>query len=278
MPVRPPESLLSAILIILINGTPPRQTTNVPTPTGECSPKKGLFRHLRWRDVIVIAAGLALGVAIKFHYAHPDHPLGGRDPSDYEKWQVRPPMPRVALGEQNTVQEDTMPPCFFLRPKGANGQSATTGAVSHCLPPLPDGQNLDVFEVHLYGVVQHVKTDVYVPGSMPHAFTRLTEPLTKWSKSYQLYVSHVYEPLLSGSRLPYSFMDWRLPDGRTIHYTRISPGSGFADPVYETQSNVAPFARSRFHGMAGAGIWLSRMAPPGSRLRLITLHGRSRPR
>jgi YD repeat-containing protein len=40
-------------------------------------------------------------------------------------------------------------------------------------------------------------------------------------------------------------MDWRLPDGRTIHYTRISPGSGFADPVYETQSNVAPFARSR---------------------------------
>jgi len=140
--------------------------------------KTGLLRFLRWRDLVVVVIGLGLGTLVKLHYTP-------RDPSDYEKWQVRPQVASLeASAAKKLIEDDTMPLCFFVTPRSAKNQPAIPGVVSRCLPLIPDGKKLDVFEVHLYGVIQHVKTDFYVPGVIPIAFTRITYPLDDIYRSF----------------------------------------------------------------------------------------------
>jgi YD repeat-containing protein len=58
-------------------------------------------------------------------------------------------------------------------------------------------------------------------------------------------IPHVYDPFLTGSRFPYTYQDWRLPDGQSIHYKRISLGTGFADAIFGADSSSGIFANSR---------------------------------
>jgi YD repeat-containing protein len=70
---------------------------------------------------------------------------------------------------------------------------------------------------------------------------------TAWSDQFQVDLPNVYEPFLSGSRFPYTYLDWRLPDGRSIRYERISPGTGYADAVYGAISSDRIFTNSRIN-------------------------------
>jgi YD repeat-containing protein len=84
-----------------------------------------------------------------------------------------------------------------------------------------------------------------VPDTIPLAFTRTYVPLNDWSERFQVYLPHVYDLYLTGSRPPYTFLDWKLRDGQSIHYDRISSGTGFADAIYGTVSSDRIFANSR---------------------------------
>jgi hypothetical protein len=53
------------------------------------------------------------------------------------------------------------------------------------------------------------------------------------------------DKFLTGSRFPYTYQDWRLPDGQSVHYKRISPGTGFADAIFGAVSSSRIFANSR---------------------------------
>jgi YD repeat-containing protein len=61
----------------------------------------------------------------------------------------------------------------------------------------------------------------------------------------QIYLLDVYDPLLLGSRFPYTFMEWNLPDSQIIHYDRVSPGTGYADAVFEHAGSTPLFDWSR---------------------------------
>jgi len=111
---------------------------------------------------------------------------------------------------------------------------------------VPDGRKLDLFEVNLRtGDFFLIKTDLYVPDIIPLAFTRTYCVIDDWSRGHQIYLPHVYDPFLFGDRFPYTYVEWVLPDRQSIHYGRISPGTGFSDALYEHASLTPIFERSR---------------------------------
>jgi YD repeat-containing protein len=201
-------------------------------------PKKSLLRFLRWRDLIVVVLGVALGSWINRHSFF--------EPTDYQKWQKRPQL-RALDGAISRIKagQSALPPCFFVVPKGAVDQPVVSGSVGACLLLIPDGKKLALFEIALLGGFAHIKTDLYIPDVIPLAFTRSVIPLDDWARRNAVYLPHVYDPFLSGDRFPYTHLDWRLPDGESIHYGRVLPGTGYADAIYEVTSSHPGFEGSR---------------------------------
>ena len=211
-------------------------TTKVETAS---KPKKNLLRYLRWRDLIVVLMGLALGWWINHRYSF-------HQPTDYQKWQARPqlrPLDGAIVGVK--PGQSGLPPCFFIVPKSASDQPVVSGSVGDCLRLVPDGRKLDLFEIDLGGGFAHIRTDLDVADVMPLAFTRSVIPLDDWAKRHKIYLPHVYDSFLFGDRFPYTFVDWTLPDRENVHYERVSPGTGFADAVYEAKCADEIFAGSQ---------------------------------
>jgi YD repeat-containing protein len=201
-------------------------------------PKKSIFRFLRWREFAFIAAGIALGTWL-------DHYLISLRPNDYQKWQARPRLsPEKARGYVRAGQRG-VPPCLFIVPKGVLDRDFVSRSVGDCLQLLPDGSSLDIFEIPLGASLIHIKTDLFVPGVMPLAFTRCTVPLDDWATRNRVYVPHVYDLFMYGSRMPYTYVNWTLPDRQEIHFDRVSPGTSYQDAVFESTARDPTFSRAR---------------------------------
>lgn len=201
--------------------------------------KKSIFRFLRWRDFLFIAAGIALGSWANHHY-------NSKLPSDYQRWQARPQLssPVRARSDQKPGQNG-VPPCLFIEPKGAVDPRFVSGTIGDCLLLVPDGSRLDVFEVPLWGPLLHIKTDLYVPDVMPLAFTRCAAPQDDWVRRNRVYVPHVYDLFMFGDRRPYTYLEWLLPDREQIHFKRVSPGTNYDDAVFESTSDDPTFSEAR---------------------------------
>src|SRR5271156_2044911 len=197
---------------------------------------KNYLRCRGWKDFIVICVAVALWTGVR-HYLSP--------PSDYSKWKARvKAAPELSISHE--PGQSGLPPCFFIVPqKAVNHPTLDSGSVDDCLSLLPNGQRLDLFEISFVGGFLPIKTDLYVPDTIPLAFTRTYVPLTTWAKRFQVFLPHVYDPFLTGSRFPYTYQDWQLPDGQSIHYDRISAGTGFADAIFGAISSDRIFANSR---------------------------------
>jgi YD repeat-containing protein len=138
-----------------------------------------------------------------------------------------------------------LPPCLFVVPANAVDQPVVSGSIGDCLLLVPNGKKLDLLEVTLAGLLVPVRTDLFVPDTMPLAFTRTYLPLNDESRASQVYLPHVYDLFLTGHRLPYTDVDWKLPDGQSVHYERISQGTGFADAIFEEADHKPVFRWSR---------------------------------
>jgi YD repeat-containing protein len=197
-----------------------------------------VFRFLRWRDLAVVAAGVGIGLWLNHHFTP-------YNPTDYQKWQARPQLAAVAnsLGEEKAGQGGLLP-CLFIVP-GGGAQRLVSGSIGDCLRLVPDGTQLDVFEIPLTGGFLHVKTDLYVSDVMPLAFTRCVVPLDDWAKRFHVYVPHVYDLFMYGDRFPYTYLNWTLPDRQEVHYQRVSAGTAYADAVYEATVTDRTFSESR---------------------------------
>lgn len=203
--------------------------------------KTGYFRKRVWVDLTFLCIALALGYIFRDHLSLP------RLLNDHKKWEARPkldlavtPRAKAQLGESGLF------PCLLLLPPSELKQPVESGSVDDCRLLVPDGSQWDLFEVDLgWGAVLPVVTDVYVAGAMPLAFTRTYRTLDDWSYRTKIYLMDVYNPFLWGTRNPYTYLEWDLPDGVRIPYTRISPGTGFEDAVYETDAHIPIFGGSR---------------------------------
>lgn len=165
--------------------------------------------------------------------------------TDYEKWKARPKLQAVSTSGPAIPGQRGLPPCLFIVPPNSANQPVISGEIDDCLQLIPDGRKLNLVEIALgFGVIP-VKTDLYVVDTIPLAFTRTYVPLSDWSNRFQVYLPNVYDPFLTGSRRPYTYLDWRLPDQQSIHYKRVSAGTGFSDAVYEDVSHTPAFIGSR---------------------------------
>lgn len=169
--------------------------------------------------------------------------------SDIQKWKARSkPTSRFdSISDHETAQNGILP-CFFIVPSGAAAQPVVSGSVGDCLLLLPDGRRLDLFEVSLWtGGLIPVETDLFVPDTIPLAFTRTYRPIDDWSKRFHVYAPHVYDPYLLGDRFPFTYAEWDLPDVLKINYRRVSPGHGYADAVFESDWPIPIFRGSRIN-------------------------------
>jgi YD repeat-containing protein len=214
----------------------------VLTAIGKGSESMMRYFHSRgWKDFIFLSVVLALGgVAEHYHLLEPRL-------NDEQKWRVRPELSPQAFPMVQKPGESGLPPCLFLVPPNAVDQPVVSGSIGDCLLLVPNGKKLDLFEMALVGLVMPVKTDLYVPDTVPLAFTRTYLPLNNWSHTFQVYLPNVYDLFLTGHRRPYTDVDWRLPDGQSIHYDRISSGTGYADAVFEENGFMPVFMWSRMN-------------------------------
>ena len=175
-----------------------------------------------------------------------DHHYIALRPNDYQKWQGRPRLSSPERARSNNrAGQSGLRPCLFIVPKGVLDKDFVSRSVGDCQLLLPDGSNLDLFEIPLWGSFVHIKTDLYVPDAMPLAFTRCTIALDDWAQRNRIYIPHVYDLFMFGDRRPYTYLFWRLPDRQEIHFKRVSPGTSYEDAVFESMSEDPIFSRSR---------------------------------
>ncbi len=204
---------------------------------------QSVVRYLRsrgWKDLIFICVVFALGGVAKHYLFRP--PL-----SDYQKWKIRSQLSPKALPMVRKPGQSGLPPCLFVVPPNAVDQSVVSGSIGDCLLLVPNGKRFDLLEVALVGLLMPVRTDLYVPDIIPLAFTRTYLPLSNWSRNFQVYLPNVYDLFLSGHRRPYTDADWSLPDGQSVHYERISPGTGYVDAIFEEARFMPVFLWSRMN-------------------------------
>jgi YD repeat-containing protein len=91
------------------------------------------------------------------------------------------------------------------------------------------------------------KTDLILPDVLPLVFTRTYRQLDTRSRAFGIGASHSFDLFLVGTTSPYTFIDIVLPDGGRIHYDRISPGTSWADAIYENTTGPAGFYKSRIN-------------------------------
>ena len=112
-------------------------------------------------------------------------------------------------------------------------------------PPPGDCSN-DGDPVNLStGLFVMTKTDLILPDVLPIAFTRRYRPRDTMSRAFGIGASHSYDLFLVGTTFPYTYVDVILPDGGRIHYDRISPGTGYADAIYENTTGPTGFFKSK---------------------------------
>jgi YD repeat-containing protein len=156
-----------------------------------------------------------------------------------------PPIQPDLIPRAAPVKADGRYPCFVVRSAlTAPGDGATTG---RCLPGMRTEREYDEFEVDLRsGLFVARKTDLFVPGGPSLALTRCYRLWDEQPRAFGIGTNHPYDTFPMGSRQPYTFMKVVLADGSSIHYDRISKGTGYSDAVYEHVQTDTEFLNSRF--------------------------------
>jgi RHS repeat-associated protein len=126
--------------------------------------------------------------------------------------------------------------------------AALTGAV---LSGLRLGDPVDVAT----GLFVMEKTDLALPDTLPIILTRTYRQNDSRSRAFGIGASHLYELFLVGDTNPYTFLDLILPDGARVHFARTSPGTGFADAVYEHTTTPTAFYGAKITWNSSAVNW-----------------------
>lgn len=89
------------------------------------------------------------------------------------------------------------------------------------------------------------KTDLILPDVLPIVLTRTYRQRDTLSRAFGIGASHSFDLFLVGTTFPYTYVDLVMPNGGRIHYDRISPGTSYADAVYENTSSPTSFYKTR---------------------------------
>ncbi|HUY81515.1 MAG TPA: DUF6531 domain-containing protein [Acidobacteriaceae bacterium] len=121
--------------------------------------------------------------------------------------------------------------------------------LTRCSTPTSHKGAVDQVEVDLrFGAFEVRQTDLEVNDVFDVPLTR-TYNSVDWVggnrvEEFGKNTNHPYDAALLGTRNPYTFMDLMLADGESVYYERVSPGTGYADAVYQHTETSTRFYKS----------------------------------
>ncbi len=83
------------------------------------------------------------------------------------------------------------------------------------------------------GIFTYQKTDFDLPDVMPLSLVRTYRQWDPHSHAFGIAMSHNLDIFLVGDTFPYTYIDLIQANGSKVHFRRTSPGTGFADAVYQ---------------------------------------------
>src|SRR6266566_2877965 len=125
-------------------------------------------------------------------------------------------------------------------------------------PSLKHETPVNTFEVDLRsGAFILRQTALFLKDVMPLSLTRTHNLWDPQVYALGRGTNHPYDVAPTGSRFPYTFLDIHLEDGNSVHFDRVSKGTGFADAVYAHTTTASEFFGGRI-GWNGNG-WTMRL-------------------
>lgn len=126
-------------------------------------------------------------------------------------------------------------------PNGGGGGSGGNNGASQ--PANTSGQGGEPVDLSTGLFVYH-NTDISLPDTLPLNITRVYRSQDSSSGPFGIGSSFLYEMGLTSAN-NYTEADLNLPDGGQLHYVRISPGTSYADAIYEHTDTPSLFYKSR---------------------------------
>jgi YD repeat-containing protein len=102
----------------------------------------------------------------------------------------------------------------------------------------------DPFQIET-GIYFREYMDLYVADSIPISFKRTQRNQDPRSRSFGIGASTSYDMFIIGDVQRFSWVALVLADGSQVRYARVSPGTGFADAIFENLANPGMFPGSR---------------------------------
>ena len=158
-----------------------------------------------------------------------------------------PVKPELRADVSQPLKADGRHPCLIVQWPDNAQSNKITAEITKCSPRSLIETEVNEIEVDLrYGLLLARKTDLFIPDAIPLTLTRCYRLWDHRPLPFGASTNHVWDMNPTGSRQPYTYVDLALCDGQSIHYERISKGSGYADAVYEHRETATPFLGSRF--------------------------------
>jgi len=85
------------------------------------------------------------------------------------------------------------------------------------------------------------QTDLFIPDVMPLSLTRTYIAWDSHSRAFGVGGNHPYDVCPTGTRNPYTYMEFKLEGDRWLDLRRISKGTGFADAVFRHEETASEF-------------------------------------
>jgi YD repeat-containing protein len=111
-------------------------------------------------------------------------------------------------------------------------------------PHIVNVSDADPFDIET-GIYYREYTDLFVPDTIPIKFVRTQRSMDSRSRSFGVGSSTSYDMFIIGDVQKFSWVALVLADGGQIRFTRISPGTGYADGVFENRATPGEFRGAR---------------------------------
>lgn len=95
------------------------------------------------------------------------------------------------------------------------------------------------------GLYTRTTVDLRVEDTIPIEISRTYRNADHRSRSFGVGTSQPYEMFIVGDAQSFTWVELILADGGRVHYNRISPGTSFADAVFEQTDSPSEFRGSR---------------------------------
>jgi YD repeat-containing protein len=123
----------------------------------------------------------------------------------------------------------------------AEGAPSASWLSASMEPPATDGDPIDLYS----GLYVRTTVDFSIEDTIPLEVQRTYRNNDHFSRSFGVGTNHPYDMFLTGDAVKFSYVDIITADGAPIRFDRISPGTGYADAIFEHTATPTAFLGAR---------------------------------